>query len=48
MCRANHASDRKELAGIEKKTRAMTAVVEDGECVLGMLNRAREVESRLE
>ena len=44
--RASGASERKELAGIEKKIAAMIAVIEDGGYVRGMVDRLRELEAR--
>ncbi len=46
--RAAHpgATDRKELAGIEKKIKAMVAVIEDGGYARGMMDRMRELEAR--
>ena len=43
--RASGASDRKDLAGIEKKIAAMIAVIEDGGYVRGMVERLRELEA---
>ena len=40
------ASDRKELAGIEKKIASLSAAIEDGGYVRGMLDRLRELEAR--
>ncbi len=44
--RASGATDRKELAEIEKKIRAMGAVIEDGGYARGMMDRLRELEAR--
>ena len=44
--RASGASDRAELAGIEKKIKAMVAVIEDGGYARGMMDRMRELEAR--
>ena len=44
--RASGASDRKELANVEKKIAAMIAVIEDGGYVRGMVDRQRELEAR--
>ena len=44
--RASGATDRKELADIEKKIAAMIAVIEDGGYVRGMVDRLRELEAR--
>ena len=44
--RASGASDRKELAQVEKKIAAMIAVIEDGGYVRGMVDRLRELEAR--
>ena len=44
--RASGAADRKELADIEKKIRAMVAVIEDGGYARGMMDRMRELEAR--
>ena len=44
--RASGASDRKELAEVEKKIAAMIAVIEDGGYVRGMVDRLRELEAR--
>ncbi len=44
--RASGASDRKELAAIGKKIKAMIAVIEDGGYVRGMVDRLRELEAR--
>ena len=44
--RASGASERKELAGVEKKIAAMIAVIEDGGYVRGMVDRLRELEAR--
>lgn len=44
--RASGASDRKELAGVEKKIASMIAVIEDGGYVRGMVDRLRELEAR--
>ena len=44
--RASGATDRRELAGIEKKIRAMVAVIEDGGYARGMMDRMRELEAR--
>ncbi len=44
--RASGASDRKELADVEKKIAAMIAVIEDGGYVRGMVDRLRELEAR--
>ncbi len=44
--RASGATDRKELAAIEKKIKAMVAVIEDGGYARGMLDRMRELEAR--
>ena len=44
--RASGATDRKELAGIEKKIAAMVAVIEDGGYARGMMDRMRELEAR--
>ena len=46
--RASGASDRKELAEVEKKIAAMIAVIEDGGYVRGMVDRLRELEARQE
>ena len=46
--RASGASDRKELAEVEKKIAAMIAVIEDGGYVKGMVDRLRELEARQE
>ena len=46
--RASGASERKELAGVEKKIAAMIAVIEDGGYVRGMVDRLRELEARQE
>ena len=43
--RASGASDRKELAGVEKKIAAMIAVIEDGGYVRGMVDRLCELEA---
>ena len=42
---ASGASDRKELAQVEKKIAAMIAVIEDGGYVRGMVDRLRELEA---
>ena len=44
--RASGASDRKELADVEKKIASMIAVIEDGGYVRGMVDRLRELEAR--
>ena len=44
--RASGAADRKELADIEKKIRAMVTVIEDGGYARGMMDRMRELEAR--
>ena len=44
--RASGATDRKELADIEKKIKAMVAVIEDGGYARGMMDRMRELEAR--
>ena len=44
--RDSGASDRKELAEVEKKIAAMIAVIEDGGYVRGMVDRLRELEAR--
>ena len=44
--RASGASDRNELARVEKKFAAMIAVIEDGGYVRGMVDRLRELEAR--
>ena len=44
--RASSASDRKELADVEKKIAFMIAVIEDGGYVRGMVDRLRELEAR--
>ena len=44
--RASGASDRKELAQVEKKIASMIAVIEDGGYVRGMVDRLRELEAR--
>ena len=44
--RASGATDRMELAAIEKKIAAMIAVIEDGGYVRGMMDRLRELEAR--
>ena len=44
--RASGASERKELAGVEKKIAVMIAVIEDGGYVRGMVDRLRELEAR--
>ena len=44
--RASGATERKELADIEKKIRAMVAVIEDGGYARGMMDRMRELEAR--
>ena len=46
--RASSASDRKELAHVEKKIASMIAVIEDGGYVRGMVDRLRELEARQE
>ena len=46
--RASGASDRKELAEVEKKIAAMIAVIEDGGYVRGMVDWLRELEARQE
>ena len=43
--RASGASDRKELAEVEKKIASMIAVIEDGGYVRGMVDRLRELEA---
>ena len=44
--RASGASDRRELAEIEKKIATMIAAIEDGGYVRGMSDRVRELEAR--
>ncbi len=44
--RASGASDRKELADVERRIAAMIAVIEDGGYVRGMVDRLRELEAR--
>ena len=44
--RASGASDRKELAEVEKKIATMIAVIEDGGYVRGMVDRLRELEAK--
>ena len=44
--RASGATDRKELADIEKKIATMVAVIEDGGYARGMMDRMRELEAR--
>ena len=44
--RASGTSDRKELAGVERKIAAMIAVIEDGGYVRDMVDRLRELEAR--
>ena len=44
--RASGASDRKELADVEKRIASMIAVIEDGGYVRGMVDRLRELEAR--
>ena len=44
--RASGATDRAELAAIEKKIKAMVAVIEDGGYARGMMDRMRELEAR--
>ena len=44
--RASGATDRKELADIEKKIAAIVAVIEDGGYARGMMDRMRELEAR--
>ena len=44
--RASGATDRKEMADIEKKIKAMVAVIEDGGYARGMMDRMRELETR--
>ena len=44
--RASGASDRRELAAIEKKIATMIAAIEDGGYVRGMSDRLRELEAR--
>ena len=44
--RASGAADRRELADIGKKIRAMVAVIEDGGYARGMMDRMRELEAR--
>ena len=44
--RASGATDRRELADIEKKIKAMVAVIEDGGYARGMMDRMRELEAR--
>ncbi len=43
--RASGASDRKELADVERRIAAMIAVIEDGGYVRGMVDRLRELEA---
>ena len=44
--RANGESDRKELAGIEKKIADIVAAIEDGGYTRALMNRLRELEAR--
>ena len=44
--RASGATDRAALGEIEKKIKAMVAVIEDGSYARGMMDRMREVEAR--
>ncbi|MCY4396871.1 MAG: zinc ribbon domain-containing protein [Rhodospirillaceae bacterium] len=44
--RASGATDRATLAEIEKKIKAMVAVIEDGSYARGMMDRMRELEAR--
>ena len=44
--RASGATDRKELAEMEKKIATMIAVIEDGGYVRGMMDRLRDLEAR--
>ncbi len=44
--RASGETDRKELADIGKKIKAMVAVIEDGGYARGMMDRMRELEAR--
>ncbi len=44
--RASGASDRKELAEVEKKIATMISVIEDGGYVRGMMDRLRELEAK--
>ncbi len=44
--RATGASDRKELADVERRIAAMIAVIEDGGYVRGTVDRLRELEAR--
>ena len=44
--RASGASDRKELADVEKKIASMIAVIKDGGYVRGIVDRLRELEAR--
>ena len=44
--RASGEADRRELAAIGKKIRAMVAVIEDGGYARGMMDRVRELEAR--
>ena len=40
------ASDRRELAEVEKKIATMISVIEDGGYVRGMMDRLRDLEAR--
>ena len=44
--RASGATDRKEVAEIEKRIKAMISVIEDGGYARGMMDRMRELEAR--